>query len=128
MSNPAALVTGASRGIGRSIATQLARDGYDVAFCDRTGAAAAEEVASEIAAAGRRAFHQPCDVSSFASVQDFVRSAEEGLGPLSLVVNSAGIIKDGPLITMSADAWQQVLGNRRWMACSTSAGRRCSRS
>lgn len=110
MSNQAALVTGASRGIGRSIATQLAREGYDIAFCYRSEAAAAASVAEDITALGRRVFHAQCDVSDLASVQGFVRGAEEALGPLALVVNSAGIIKDGPLITMSPDAWQQVLG------------------
>ncbi len=109
MTTPVALVTGASRGIGRSIAVQLARDGYDVAFCYRTDAAAAAQVASEIEAAGRRAFHGQCDVSSFENVQDFVRSAENALGPLSLLVNSAGIIKDSALITMSPESWREVL-------------------
>jgi 3-oxoacyl-[acyl-carrier protein] reductase len=109
MSTQVALVTGASRGIGRSIATQLARDGFDVAFCYRAAASAAQEVACEIAALGRRVFHRQCDVSSLSSVQGFVQGTEEALGPVSLVVNSAGIIKDGPLVTMPPEAWQQVL-------------------
>jgi 3-oxoacyl-[acyl-carrier protein] reductase len=109
MSTQAALITGASRGIGRSIATQLALDGYDIAFCYRTEAAAAEAVASEIRALGRRVFHAQCDVSNLESVQAFVRGGEEAIGPLSLVVNSAGIIKDAPLVTMAPESWQQVL-------------------
>jgi 3-oxoacyl-[acyl-carrier protein] reductase len=105
----AALITGASRGIGRAVATQLATDGYDIAFCYRNGTAAAADVEADIVKGGRRVFHRQCDVAEFGAVQDFVQAAEESVGPLTLVVNSAGVVKDGPLITMSTDQWQQVL-------------------
>ncbi len=75
MSTRAALVTGASRGIGRSIAAQLAADGSDVAFCYRRDAAAAQRTADEIVATGRRAFHQQCDVSNLEKVIGTCRGA-----------------------------------------------------
>jgi 3-oxoacyl-[acyl-carrier protein] reductase len=105
----AALITGASRGIGRAVATQLAIDGYNIAFCYRGAAAAAAEVEADIRKCGQRAFHRQCDVAEFDAVQDFVHAAEEAVGPLALVVNSAGVVNDSPLITMSADQWQHVL-------------------
>lgn len=104
-----ALVTGASRGIGRAIALRLARDGYDMAVCSRQAGAALDAVTAEITALGRQVFYRQCDVGDMAEVQSFVEAAEDTLGPLTLVVNSAGIIKDHPLIMMDAEAWHTVL-------------------
>lgn len=104
-----ALVTGASRGIGRAVALRLARDGYDMALCSRQPGSAVEAVMSEIMALGRRVFYQPCDVGDMASVQNFVSAAEEALGPITVVVNSAGIIKDNPLVLMEPEAWHDVI-------------------
>jgi 3-oxoacyl-[acyl-carrier protein] reductase len=109
MNDRVALITGGSRGIGRAVAMQLADDGYDIAFCYRSDAAAAEEVAGMLSAMGRRVFFRQCDVSSMESAQEFVASTEETLGPISVVVNSAGGIRDSPLLTMTADAWRDVI-------------------
>lgn len=104
-----ALVTGGSRGIGRAVALQLAKDGYDICFCYRREATAAEELAASIREMDRRVFFQACDVSNMEAVQEFINAAEDALGPISVVVNSAGIIRDSPLLTMSENAWRDVI-------------------
>lgn len=103
------MVTGGSRGIGRAVVLQLAQDGYDIAFCYLRSNEAAKEVAREVEACGRRVFQQPCDVADFSAVQQFIQAAEKELGPLSVVVNSAGIIRDSPLVFLEPEAWRAVL-------------------
>ena len=95
-----ALVTGASRGIGRSIATELAAAGASVTLSYRTGVEEAEAIASEI---GGRAVQ--ADVSN---VDDAKRLVEEA-GDLDVLVNNAGITRDGVLARMSDDDWRSVL-------------------
>lgn len=109
MSGRTALVTGGARGIGRAVALQLARDGFDVAFCYRQAQDAAREVEEEILRLGRRAFQRPCDVGDFTAVRAFVGTVDEELGPPEVVVNSAGIISDSPLVLMEPETWRAVL-------------------
>lgn len=104
-----ALVTGGSRGIGRAIAVQLATDGYDVSFCYRQAAEAAMEVEKKIVQLGRRVYHGCCDVADFAAVREFVQATEDNLGAPRVVINSAGIIKDNPLVLMENEAWDVVV-------------------
>lgn len=104
-----ALITGASRGIGRAIALRLAREGFDVGFCYRTAATEAESLSKEIEACGRRCHHRPCDVADFSQVQAFVEGLEAELGPVSVLVNNAGVTRDGPIIQMATEAWSDVL-------------------
>lgn len=104
-----ALVTGGSRGIGRAIALQLAMDGYDVSFCYRQAAEAAMEVEKKILQLGRRVYHRCCDVADFVAVREFVQATEDNLGPPQVVINSAGIIKDNPLVLMENEAWDVVI-------------------
>ena len=95
-----ALVTGASRGIGRAIAAELARAGASVVVGYRTGADEAEALASEI---GGRAVQ--ADVSDADSAQALVEEA----GDLDILVNNAGVTRDGLIVRMSDDDWQTVL-------------------
>jgi 3-oxoacyl-[acyl-carrier protein] reductase len=104
-----ALVTGASRGIGKAIAIQLAKDGYDIAFCYKNNSAAAEDVKSDIDRLGRHVYMEACNTTDFQSVKEFIQKAEETLGLLSVVVNNAGITRDNPLLKMDEDSWKEVL-------------------
>jgi 3-oxoacyl-[acyl-carrier protein] reductase len=104
-----ALVTGASRGIGRAIAVQLAHDGWDVGFCYRQADAAAAAVRDLLTAQGRRVFVQRCDVSDFEAARQFLEAAEGALGPADLLVNCAGIVRDNPLVLMDRASWDAVI-------------------
>lgn len=104
-----ALVTGASRGIGRAIAIQLARDGYDIGFCYRHCGESAREVGEEILRLGRRVFHRACDVGDGDSVQEFVQACERACGDITVLVNNAGIVRDNALVLMDPQAWSAVI-------------------
>lgn len=95
-----ALVTGASKGIGKAIATELAAAGANVVVSYRTGAEEAEALASEIGARAVQA-----DVSDPASAAALVAEA----GDLDILVNNAGVTRDGLLVRMSDDDWSTVL-------------------
>jgi 3-oxoacyl-[acyl-carrier protein] reductase len=104
---PVALVTGGSRGIGRSVVTRLAADGYDVAFCYLSNKEAADLVVKE--AAGASVLASQVDVTELAAVKQFVRQTEKELGPVNAVVSCAGIIRDNPLVLMREEDWHAVL-------------------
>ena len=104
-----AIVTGGSRGIGRAVAVELARDGFDVAFCYRTETAAAKETDNAIRECGVRSFHAPCDVADLEQVKQFISAAGEELGPCTALVNSAGIARDAPMVMMRPDDWHAVI-------------------
>ncbi|AYG80708.1 3-oxoacyl-[acyl-carrier-protein] reductase FabG [Streptomyces hundungensis] len=104
-----ALVTGGSRGIGRSVVRRLAADGFAVAFCYRSRDEEAQAVAKEAEEAGARVFARRVDVADGAQAQEFVRATERELGPVHALVSSAGIVRDNPLIMLNDQAWQDVL-------------------
>ncbi|GAA1930462.1 3-oxoacyl-[acyl-carrier-protein] reductase [Streptomyces sodiiphilus] len=106
---PVALVTGGSRGIGRSVVARLAADGYDVAFCYQSNGGAARSAAEEAEGAGARVLVRRVDVARQAEAQSFVQEAERELGPVHAVVSSAGIVRDNPLILLDEKSWQDVL-------------------
>ncbi|WP_369211094.1 3-oxoacyl-ACP reductase FabG [Streptomyces flavofungini] len=105
---PVALVAGGSRGIGRAVAVRLAKDGFDVAVCYASDSTAARSLAEEIGALGRRTYFRRTDVGDSLAVEEFVDAAEETLGPVSAVVTSAAVLRDGPLAAMEDADWSDV--------------------
>ena len=115
-----ALVTGGSRGLGRAIALALAGQGADVAVNFRGNAEAAEQVAGQITALGRRALTIQGDTSAGREAcEAIVKAALDGLGSLDILVNNAGITRDNLLMRMDAEEWDAVidtnLGGPFWM-------------
>ncbi len=104
-----ALVTGASRGIGREIALELARQGANVAVNYSGSEAKALEVVAEIQALGRESFAIQCDVAIGDSVTDMVKTTIERFGALHILVNNAGITRDNLLMRMKDDEWDAVI-------------------
>jgi len=109
MSERVALVTGASRGIGRAIAVALGQAGCQVAFCYSSDEAGAKETQAAVEATGAKALALKCDVASAESVDATFREVEAAFGPVTVLVNNAGITRDGLLMRMSDDQWQQVI-------------------
>jgi 3-oxoacyl-[acyl-carrier protein] reductase len=103
-----ALVTGASQGLGRSIAEALAAAGAAVALVARSADKLAD-VAAGITAAGGRAEAFPCDVTKGEDIQRVVDAVVEKLGRLDILVNNAGVTRDTLLPRMSDEEWDQVL-------------------
>ena len=105
-----ALVTGGSRGIGAAACRLLARDGWDVAVNYRTDAPAAEAVVADVTAAGRRAIAIQGDVGEEADVIRMFETAERALGPVTGLVNSAGVIgPKGRVEALTAEAIEALL-------------------
>jgi 3-oxoacyl-[acyl-carrier protein] reductase len=104
-----ALVTGASRGIGREIALELARQGADVVVNYAGSEAKAHEVVEEIKGLGREALAIQCDVSKSESVTDMIKGTVEHFGKLDILINNAGITRDNLLMRMKENEWDDVM-------------------
>lgn len=109
LSGQVALVTGASRGIGREIALAMAGKGARVAINYNTNAGAAQEVVEQIIAAGGEAMAWQADVSKTEQAQALVEKVLESWGRLDILVNNAGITRDTLLMRMSEEDWDRVL-------------------
>jgi 3-oxoacyl-[acyl-carrier protein] reductase len=103
-----AVVTGAARGIGRSIAERLAREGADIVICDLQAEWLAE-TAGAIQALGRKALPLAVNVGNGESVTACIAEVIKVFGKVDIMVNNAGITKDGLLVRMSDEDWDAVL-------------------
>jgi len=104
-----ALVTGASRGIGRHIALQLAQRGADVAINYRSRQAEGDEVAREIEACGVKALSIQADLSKMPEARSLVQQVHEHWGRIDILVNNAGITRDKSMKKLTDDDWNDVL-------------------
>jgi 3-oxoacyl-[acyl-carrier protein] reductase len=104
-----ALVTGASRGIGRGIAQALAAEGAAVAVNYRSGEAAAQEVVQAIEGTGGRAVAVQGDVADYEAAQRVIQETIDALGGLHILVNNAGIARDALIYNMTPEDWQSVM-------------------
>jgi 3-oxoacyl-(acyl-carrier-protein) reductase len=104
-----ALVTGGSRGIGRAIAVQLARDGARVAFSYRTGEVEAQAVAKEITDLGKEVLVLRADVSNPKEARGLVAKVLERWGRLDILVNNAGITRDKSVRKLTDEEWAEVI-------------------
>ncbi|WP_163182840.1 3-oxoacyl-[acyl-carrier-protein] reductase [Neobacillus sedimentimangrovi] len=104
-----ALVTGASRGIGREIALELARQGANVAVNFSGSEAKAGEVVDEIKSLGQDAFAIKCNVANSEEVAEMVKAVIDRFGRLDILVNNAGITRDNLLMRMKEEEWNDVI-------------------
>lgn len=119
-----ALVTGSARGIGKAVAFELARAGADIVITDVLKDEA-EKTGEEIRALGNKVMVQAADIADSADVDALMKAVQSEMGGLQILVNNAGITRDGLFIRMSDDDWDLVLRvNLRGTAlCSRSAGK-----
>jgi 2-hydroxycyclohexanecarboxyl-CoA dehydrogenase len=106
--NRTVLVTGAGRGIGRSIALRFSEEGARVALVARTGAEI-EETARQIAAAGGKSLALPADITAPGAADDCVAQTERELGPVDILVNNAGVFIWRPFLKLSPEEWDRVI-------------------
>ena len=102
-----ALITGAARGIGKAIALKFAAEGADIAFTDL---AVNEETQAEIAAFGVKCKSYASNAADFAETEKLVGQVKEDFGRIDVLVNNAGITKDGLMLRMTEQQWDAVIG------------------
>ena len=104
-----ALITGATRGIGRAIALRFAAEGADIAFTYRSQHEAAQSLVSELEALGVRSKAYTSDAASFEDAHKVVEDVKETFGRIDVLVNNAGITKDGLMMRMDEAQWDVVI-------------------
>jgi 3-oxoacyl-[acyl-carrier protein] reductase len=105
----AAIVTGATRGIGRAIALELARRGAHVAFNYAKSAEAADTLKAEVEALGVRTLSMQCDVAQTAAAAEMVKQTKDTFGRIDFLVNNAGITRDQLILRMKEEDWNAVI-------------------
>jgi NAD(P)-dependent dehydrogenase (short-subunit alcohol dehydrogenase family) len=122
----AVLVTGARRGIGRTLALGFAEAGADVAVCDLViDDGRLESVAEDIRSLGRRSFSIQADTSRKSDVDKMIQRIVQEFGALDILVNNAGTALPGPLLDLSEEAWDRVIqvNLKGYFLCAQAAGR-----
>jgi 3-oxoacyl-[acyl-carrier protein] reductase len=109
LSGKTAIVTGASRGIGRAIATRFAQEGANVAFTYLSSIEKGQALEAELAAFGTKIKGYRSDASDFQAAEDLVTQVVADFGTIDVVVNNAGITRDGLLMRMSEENWDEVI-------------------
>ncbi|WP_378730218.1 3-oxoacyl-ACP reductase FabG [Nocardia brasiliensis] len=104
-----ALVTGASRGIGRTLALHLAARNYAIAGCYSAESEDSMKIKAELAAIGVPFYLGACDVRDSDAVDRFVTAAYRSVGPVGALINNAGIVRDNPIVLMPRDDWDAVI-------------------
>ncbi len=103
-----AIITGSGRGIGAAIAKRLAKDGYNIVI-NELSEQAGEQSAEECRALGVKASVYACDVSDYAQCEEMVKKIKEEFGTIDVLVNNAGITRDGLLLRMSEETYDDVI-------------------
>jgi len=106
---PVALISGGSRGIGQAICLELARAGYAIAYCYHTESPRSFDTRRQIESLGAPVYAKQCDVADMADCESFFKETLKLFGQVDVLVNSAGITRDGGLLSMSGQAWADVL-------------------
>lgn len=109
VSGHVALVTGGSRGIGRAITLELASQGIQVAFTYHSNHEAADTLCREVKELDGESVALQQDVSDFEGVKSVLAAVKERFGPVTMLVNNAGITRDKPLALMKEDDWRMVV-------------------
>jgi 3-oxoacyl-[acyl-carrier protein] reductase len=104
-----AIVTGATRGIGKSIALELAKRGCNVAFNYSKSADEADRLKAEIEALGVKVYSAQCDVANTSAAADFVGQVKDAFGTVDYLVNNAGITRDQLIVRMKEEDWDSVI-------------------
>jgi 3-oxoacyl-[acyl-carrier protein] reductase len=108
-SGRAAIVTGATRGIGRAIALELGRRGADVSFNYAKSAEAADTLKQDLESFGVRALASRCDVASTEAAAEMVKQTKDAFGRIDFLVNNAGITRDTLILRMKEEDWDAVI-------------------
>ena len=109
LSQKVAVVTGGSRGIGRAVCLELARQGANVVLCYAGSAASAAETVEQCQKLGGKALAVQCNVAVEADVQSMMSQALSEFGRIDILVNNAGITRDGLMMSMKEDAFDAVI-------------------
>ncbi|AFL84430.1 3-oxoacyl-(acyl-carrier-protein) reductase [Belliella baltica DSM 15883] len=109
LSGKTALITGASKGIGRAIAIRYAQEGANIAFTYLSSVEKGQALENELAAFGIKAKGYKSDASNFAAADELVNAVVSEFGGLDILINNAGITRDNLLMRMTEDAWDEVI-------------------
>ena len=108
LANKVSVITGGARGIGLAIAEKLAKEGTDIAICD-VNDESLNTARSELEKTGRKVLTSKVDVTNFGEVQSFVQKILDNFGKIDILINNAGITRDGLLVRMGEADWDAVI-------------------